>query len=213
MRTLLLALVLILAAVPAHAQSDLDVVTSVVPPNVMILLDNSGSMAHAMWPDDFDPGLFHDIGSVVSECNIGPLPAIDASDGFCPGSGDALDRCPDNGSRRRSGQDVTCASGVISGGCAAAPVGWSCSLSGGRYEFELPDITSGGSTSWSRNYLSWLFQEIIDGNTPTIPMVDRIDTARNALLELIDLINPAGLRENVRFGLTNFAAGVTQTAG
>ena len=207
MKHLLIAIVLTLAPARAYAQSDLDVVTSAVPPNVMILLDNSGSMAHAMWHDDFDPRQFHDLGSVGSECSVGMVPAIDGSDGLCPGSGDALDRCPDNGNRRRSGQDVDCATSAIPGGCAAAPASWSCSLQGARYVFDLPDITSGGNTSWSRNYLSWLFQEIIDGSTPMIPMADRIDTARDALLELIDLINPAGMRENVRFGLTNFGSG------
>ncbi len=214
MTRLLIALALVFASTRAHAQSDLDVVTNAVPPNVMVLLDNSGSMAHAMWHDAFNPSVFYDLGAVGTQCdNIGSVPAIEGSDGLCPGSGDAQDRCPDNGSRRGVGFEVSCATSAIPGGCAAAPAGWSCSLQGGSYLFTLPDVTTGRATSWSRNYLSWLFGEIINGNTPTVPMVDRIDTARNALLELIDLVNPDGLRENVRFGLANFEGGSDPDGG
>ncbi len=75
MRRLLLALLLLFVPLRAHAQGDLDLVTSVIPPNVMLLLDNSGSMANAMWPDAFDPETFHDTGSVLTSCDIGAVPA------------------------------------------------------------------------------------------------------------------------------------------
>ncbi len=213
MSRLLLALILFLVAARAHAQSDLDVLTNAVPPNVMILLDNSGSMAHAMWHDDFSPNVFHDVGVVDSVCDIPSVPAIAGSDGFCVGSGDSLDRCPNNGSRRSSGNHVDCDIGTIPGGCAAAPAGWSCWESSGEYHFVLPEFTSGGTTRWSRNYLSWLFTEMLNGNTPAIPAVDRIDTAREALLELVDEINPDGFPENVRFGLANFRSGSDPDGG
>ena len=212
MRVTLVAALMVLAAGAAQAQSDLDLVTTAVPPNVMVLLDNSGSMAHAMWHGDFDPGVFYDVGTVRNDCDIGSVPAIAGSDGFCPGSGDSLDRCPDNGNRRSSGNHVHCDLGTVPGGCSAAPAGWSCST-GSRYHFTLPEFTSGGTTRWSKNYLSWLFTELLNGNTPTIPNVDRIDTARDALLELVDLINPDGQPEAVRFGLANFRSGSEPDGG
>ena len=107
MMRLLIVLALVFASTRAHAQSDLDVVTNTVPPNVMVLLDNSGSMAHVMWHDDFNPRVFYDLGAVGTQCdNIGSVPAIEGSDGLCPGSGDAQDRCPDNDSRRDSGFEI-----------------------------------------------------------------------------------------------------------
>ncbi len=48
-----LALVLILAG-EVRAHGDVDLITSSVPPKVMILFDNSGSMTHHLWDDDFD---------------------------------------------------------------------------------------------------------------------------------------------------------------
>ncbi|MFQ5513572.1 MAG: pilus assembly protein [Myxococcota bacterium] len=52
----LLALVL---ARDGRAQGDLDLLTTSVPPNVMILFDNSGSMNHHLWDDDFDPNILY----------------------------------------------------------------------------------------------------------------------------------------------------------
>ena len=214
MRGLLVLLLLLAVPTRALGQSDLDLVTSVVPPNVMLLLDNSGSMAHAMWHDAFDADVFHDLGAVLAECDIGPVPAMAGSDGFCPGIGDPFDRCPDSGSSLDSGDRVSCSQTSIPLGCAAAPAGWSCSAQGQQYRFTLPEFTAGGTrTLWSKNYLSWLFTQIINGSAPAIPTKDRLDTARDALLQLIDLINPDGFNENVRFGLTKFGSGNDPNGG
>jgi type IV pilus assembly protein PilY1 len=43
------------AAAPAGAQDDTDLFTVAVPPNVLLLVDNSGSMNQAVWHPDFDP--------------------------------------------------------------------------------------------------------------------------------------------------------------
>src|SRR5690606_7985494 len=51
-----IALCAALAAAPARAQDDTDLFTVAVPPNVMLLVDNSGSMNHIVWHPDFDPG-------------------------------------------------------------------------------------------------------------------------------------------------------------
>ena len=58
LKLIALALVLFLAG-DARAQGDLDLLAASVPPNVMILFDNSGSMNHHLWDDDFDPSVIH----------------------------------------------------------------------------------------------------------------------------------------------------------
>ena len=150
-------------------------------------LDNSGSMAHAMWHGELRPG------SVLRR-GAGPERLRHRLGAGDRGLGRVLRRKrrqPGSLSRQRepdqsSGNHVHCDLGTVPGGCSAAPAGWSCST-GSRYHFTLPEFTSGGTTRWSKNYLSWLFTELLNGNTPTIPHVDRIETARDALLELVDL--------------------------
>ena len=44
-----------LAAAPARAQDDTALFTVAVPPNVLLLVDNSGSMNEIVWHPDFDP--------------------------------------------------------------------------------------------------------------------------------------------------------------
>jgi type IV pilus assembly protein PilY1 len=53
----LLAAIAVCAALaaPARAQDDTDLFNPPVPPNVLLLMDNSGSMNHIVWHPDFDP--------------------------------------------------------------------------------------------------------------------------------------------------------------
>ena len=202
----------------ARAQDDLALVSTSVPPNVMILYDNSGSMSHAIWHQDFDPDVFYDTGAVRAECTIGDVPAIAGSAGYCPGSGDAADQCPSSGSSFRSGGVIACNGGAFAAGndCddVQVPAGWVCRENAGRLEFTLPDLTAGGATRWSRNYLSWLFSNILADTAPLpIPDQDRMDSAREAILTLIDRVNPDGFPERVRFGLTQFNTGGDPSGG
>ncbi len=61
---IVLALLLSIAVVPpsalGQAEDDLFLFTTSVPPNVMILLDNSGSMNHIVWHPAFDPAKTYD---------------------------------------------------------------------------------------------------------------------------------------------------------
>lgn len=57
-----IALSAALAAAPARAQDDTDLFTVAVPPNVLLVVDNSGSMNHIVWHPDFDP-------SAPTSCN------------------------------------------------------------------------------------------------------------------------------------------------
>lgn len=50
-----LAAALAAPAGPARAQDDTDLFSVAVPPNVLLLMDNSGSMNHIVWHPDFDP--------------------------------------------------------------------------------------------------------------------------------------------------------------
>jgi len=50
-----IALGAVLAVAPARAQDDTDLFTVAVPPNVLLLMDNSGSMNQIVWHPDFDP--------------------------------------------------------------------------------------------------------------------------------------------------------------
>lgn len=56
------ALAAVLAAGAARAQDDTDLFTVAVPPNVLLLVDNSGSMNHIVWHPTFDP-------SAPTSCN------------------------------------------------------------------------------------------------------------------------------------------------
>lgn len=49
------ALLATLAAATVRAQDDTDLFTVAVPPNVLLLMDNSGSMNQIVWHPDFDP--------------------------------------------------------------------------------------------------------------------------------------------------------------
>lgn len=205
-----LTLLLLLLSFPiaATAQDDLNFFSTAVPPNVVILLDNSGSMNGAMWHDGFDANVFYDVGTVRNDCGIGDVWPIPGSAGICPGSGDPGGQCPDSTSSVFAPWWVWCRETVIPGNCAAAPPGFACIESGGWVYFQLPDVTPGAQrTRWSRNYLSWMLTQVINGNTQPVPLVDRLNTARDAIIQLIDEINPDGFNDNVRFGLAKFNAG------
>ena len=198
------ALVLTLAlAGLASAQDDTALVTQVVPPNVMILFDDSGSMSNSVWSDAFDPLVFHDIGGLAAaNCDINAVTAVAGSDGICPASGDGLGRCPSGGSN--TGGSVLCTATAVPGGCAAAPLDWGCSVSGTDLRFNRPNYTPSGTSRWSRNYQHWIFNQVLAGATPIIPRADRMETARAAVGTLISNINPAGFPERMRFGLATF---------
>jgi type IV pilus assembly protein PilY1 len=219
---------LALASGPALAQDDVAIFGNTVQPNVMIIFDNSGSMAHAMWPTNFNPKLFYDSAAIYANpaknCNtgtynLGSVAEIANSAGLCPGSGDDdgdgnADECPESEWSYIVGNNsnkIRCAN--VPNGCAAAPVGWTCSVSGSNITLTLPDITpplgaSSPNTRWSRNYLHWIVNQMYaTGAPPAILTEDRMETADTAIAGVIDNVNPDGFTERVRFGLGTFASG------
>jgi type IV pilus assembly protein PilY1 len=221
---------LALLAGTARAQDDTALFGNTVQPNVMIIFDNSGSMAHAMWPTTFNPKLFYDSAAIYNDpaknCmtgtyNLTAVAEIASSAGLCPGSGDddgdaSADECPESEwSYLTSGSRFRCAN--IPNGCAAGPAGWTCTTSGTNYTFTLPDITAGsGGTRWSRNYLHYIVNEMYaTGAPPVIPTLDRVDIAETAIVDVVNNVNPDGFAEKVRFGVGTFgtsAAGGTVLA-
>jgi type IV pilus assembly protein PilY1 len=210
----------LLAAGTASAQDDVALFGNSVEPNVMIIMDNSGSMAHAMWSTSFDRKVFYDAAvnspagknCTTGTYNIGTVPEIASSANLCPGSGDDdgdadADECPESEwSYFTSGNRVRCAN--VPGNCAAAPPGWTCSLSGANITLTLPDITAGaGGSRWSRNYVHWIVNQMyMTGAPPVIPAEDRMDTAEVAINGVIDNVNIDGYPDRVRFGLGTFGA-------
>src|SRR5262245_51902135 len=117
-RSLFLSLTasLALVAEPALAQDDINIFGVSVPPNVLVLMDNSGSMAHLLWKTGFNQNQFQDFGgdangdgvtgdpwisTAYTSCNtgtfnLGAVPVIASSTGFCPGSREAGSICPDS---------------------------------------------------------------------------------------------------------------------
>ena len=96
----------------AQGESDLDLLYSQksVPPNIAILLDDSGSMAMALWPSGFNPKLFHDDGSGAAACSSldsGTVDRLSGTSGLCPGSGDGS-YCPDNSAYLAGGKSFSC---------------------------------------------------------------------------------------------------------
>ena len=79
--------VALLTVQSVHAQSDLDLLVASAPPNVMILFDNSGSMNHHLWDDDFDPRIRY-----PAFCAWPQVPTIAGSDCSENPSG----KCPNN---------------------------------------------------------------------------------------------------------------------
>jgi type IV pilus assembly protein PilY1 len=213
---------LALLAGAARAQDDTALFGNNVPPNVMIIFDNSGSMAHGMWDTSFNQELFYDSAAIYSDalkdCNTGSfnlasVAEIANSAGQCPGSGDAdgdanADECPESEWQyMTSGSRFRCRN--IPNGCAAAPAGWACSVStGARYTFTLPDITAGsGGTRWSVNYIHFVTNQMYaTGAPPVIPTQDRMDTAETAIVDVVNNVNPTGFAEAVRFGVGTFGA-------
>jgi type IV pilus assembly protein PilY1 len=212
-RVLPLAVALLcLLAGSAGAQSDLDLLQTTVPPNVMILFDNSGSMEHVMWDEDFGREVFHGTTDTRTKCSMVSDLGYWIAGSSCPGSGlnvSGTDVCPNNEVAYGSGGWHFCDD--LPGGCSSIPGSYSCSESGNRTWWQMMDFTTGpDGTRWSVNYLHWLMAQVYAGGSILdVPILSRLDSAKTAIDGLIEDVNPddglGGYTEVVRFGLANFA--------
>ena len=180
----LFAVLLLLAASPAFAGStDLDLLSGGgLPPNTVILFDNSGSMRHHVWDDDFDPKKLY-----ADTCWTGSTIAGSS----CPGLGNPGDECPDNQLYTNAYDDDA---PTLSVTCNAVT----------RTIYIDPDVST---TRYSINYLNWLFGTATSTDLLDEPQQTRNQAAKAVIKEVIDGVNPdlgTGYEENVRFGLAQF---------
>jgi type IV pilus assembly protein PilY1 len=184
-------------AAPSLSQTvnDTALFTAVVPPNVMLLVDNSGSMNSVVWYPGYDP-------TAPNGCNFFNNNAdyfVDDADGDTSLSG-ASD------TQFRSG------SYTISGGSGC--------VTSAREIFDDPALKVGDYTRWSGHYLNWYYSTANAAFVPNIVATSngtlsaclgggtysryrraRVTAAKTVLREVICQVNAAGA---VRFGLAQF---------
>ncbi len=130
----LVAALVLLVAGAVQAQDDQALFTTAVPPNVVLMVDNSGSMHHVVWHPSFDPAAtptctYFTNGAQYNVTSTHP-------DTFPNGGG-----------------DWTFRAGTY------AITGTGCSTSA-REIFVDPAVQAkGSSTRWSGTYLNWLYSD------------------------------------------------------
>ncbi len=195
-----------LLAAPALGQTvnDTALFTAVVPPNVMLLVDNSGSMNHVVWHGAFDP-------NAISTCNYWDnatdyfVDPVD-SDTFPSGASDTS---------FRAGTYTISSTGCVNTSRAIF------------YDSEV--WADGRDTRWDGRYLNWYFSAAADlyaaqiaatnngttsaclgGGTFPIYRRSRVTAAKTVLREVICQVNAAG---KVRIGLAHFRRGSDPNGG
>ncbi|KIQ58447.1 MULTISPECIES: pilus assembly protein [Pseudomonas] len=168
-------------AAPAYAFTPSDsplLSAGAVTPNVMLLIDDSGSMNSIIWASGFDPEVSRPL---IYNCN---------SSSSCFG-GQQLD--PDDGN--------VLLSSLLRGGCSSGWVGFYRNILS-RVCLRLPDPVGGGDTRYTTKYLSYLLTLANGSNrdftTGTIPIDYRINVARNVSTDLV------ASNRALRIGLATF---------
>ena len=191
------------AALPqAGPQDDTALFSTAVAPNVLLVVDNSGSMNHVVWHPDFDPTFDYTQGT--DGCDYWTNTRtynVNVNSGDSSPSG-ATDTTFRNGTFDRCGNE--------------------------REIFVDPTVQAkGDSTRWQGAYLNWYFSDYIDddtadevaalangqtsacliseGHAATFDKYrrSRIEAARNILHDVVCRVNAAG---EVRFGMALFRA-------
>ena len=192
----LAAAALAAGAMQAQSVNDTALFTAVVPPNVMLLVDNSGSMNTVVWYPGYDP-------SAANTCNYFDETRtyfVDDQDG------DGVFDGPTDG-QFKSGTYVL--PGPIPVGCATT-----------REIYDDPNLVTGEYTRWDGHYLNWYFSTANDALIPNIVATNngslsaclgggtftryrraRVTAAKVVLREVICQVNAAG---SVRFGIAQF---------
>ncbi len=178
-----------------RAQDDTDLFTVSVPPNVVVILDNSGSMNHIVWHPAFDPA------ATPAGCNFWDNNGtyfLDQADGDAPsGPGDTRFG---PGTYNRCGNIRT---------VFVDPV--------------VQNASGDNDTRWSGRYLNWYFSDAADAFANEILTATgtysacvqndfgitnfsrfrraRVSAAQDVMREVVCNINQAG---KVRFGLAEF---------
>ncbi|MFQ5698114.1 MAG: pilus assembly protein [Myxococcota bacterium] len=206
----LLAILTLVFGFADHARGDagdLDLLSTAVAPNVMILFDNSGSMNHHLWDDDFDPTTLY-----PAHGYLWCPPTIPGSS--CPNTAgiNPAAMCPNNPSGTGSSWDV---SRIVPGQCpnneGAYGFGGSSSFNfsiSGTTRTIYTDTSVPQSTRYSANYLNWLYGQSTSAERANEPTQTRLQAAKSMITQVIDQVDPddgmGGYTENVRFGLSRF---------
>jgi type IV pilus assembly protein PilY1 len=183
------------AGASAQTVNDTALFSAVVPPNVMLLVDNSGSMNNVVWHPAYDRNAVNTCAywADTTEYNVDPTDG----DTFPSGSGDTA---------FRSGTYT-----IASTGCTTSA----------REIFHDPAVWAKGyDTRWSGHYLNWYFSPAnagyvsaivatsngsysacLGGGTFSLYRRARVTAAQTVLREVICQVNAAG---SVRFGLAQF---------
>jgi type IV pilus assembly protein PilY1 len=184
-------LVAALGLVQPAVADDLSLLSTSVPPNVVILFDNSGSMNHHLWDGDFNAEKVY-----PGWCWFGQAPTIPGSS--CPGLGNPSDLCPNNET----------ALGV------AGTFLYTC---GGVTRQLYHDASTPQLTRYSVNYMNWLYGVATPAVLVDEPTQTRLEAAKQMTNQVIDLVNPddgmGGYTENIRFGVARFHAVAPYTGG
>ncbi|MHC8335829.1 pilus assembly protein [Pseudomonas sp. LB3P25] len=169
---------------PAYAFTPSDsplLSAAAVAPNVMLLIDDSGSMNSIVWAADFDP-------TVTNR----PQVTICSSD----------DSCQEGQNLNMTDTNIFLSS-LNRGGCASGYVGFFKGSQGvNSFCLKLPDPVGGQNTRYSANYLSYLISlansSTKDFTTGSIPTDYRMNVARKVSTDLVTS------NRGLRIGLATF---------
>jgi type IV pilus assembly protein PilY1 len=198
-----LAAGLMLPAAAGRAD-DTALFSAAVPPNVLLVIDNSGSMNQVVWHPAFDP----------------------ASDPSCNYWNESEYYLVSSSSSDTSA-NTNDTDGFRSGNYSFSSTG--C-VSGSRNIFQDPAVqTAGNWTRWDGKYLNWYYSAAADpyiaeltsttngtysaclgGGTYSLYRRARVTAAKNILKDVICQVNAQG---DVRFGLAQFRLSASQTDG
>lgn len=166
-----------------------------VTPNVMLVVDNSGSMNGIIWAEAFDStALYPDWSPMIDhDCN----PGTALREAWSPTDGNLHYSTLVNSRYRgtcggSTNTAPTCAAGTVRGRNADGTE-TRCLV--------LPDPVGGGNTRYQGNYLNYLFETYAGGTNLTggqIPNTYRMAVARNVATNVVND------NSNLRLGLTRF---------
>jgi len=189
---------LVFAPSPASRADDTELFTPTVSPNVLLVIDNSGSMNNIMWHPNFDP-------AATPGCNYWQNSEeykVNAS------SSDTTATSSDTDGFKNGNYSIP------------APVPAGC-VSTAREIFHDPGVQAAGNdTGWAGRYLNWYystaaasyasevtalnngsFSSCLGGGTFHKYRRARVTAAKNVLKDVICQVNQQG---EVRFGLAQF---------
>ncbi|MEQ1800788.1 MAG: PilC/PilY family type IV pilus protein [Gammaproteobacteria bacterium] len=172
-------------------------IASGATPNVMLLVDNSGSMESVIWASGYDSTVTYPDWSpprlTSNNCTTGTVYA----EGWASTTNSITHSTLVN-TRYRG----TC--GGVTPGVTCPTAGWTRGRSADGLTtkcLKLPDPVGGGSTRYTGNYLNYLFETYAgatDLSTGTIPNAYRMQVAKNVATNVVND------NSNLRLGLSAF---------